>query len=320
MALDEARVRSRRRASAPPDRSAGRTRTPAPLGGRRLARPACAARATGRSRRPAPHAAPTARARGRAPGAAAGPEQLRRHRRRLVGMLAGGRAGCSCRARGDRASSTCRRCSSDHYAALGVDQRSARKLAAERGIIFDRNGHDLALSVPQQTVWADPRVVNDPAELRGAARAARRRRPGELATRLAQTDKAFVYVARKVETRPRCRVAALELAGVGLVPETKRYYPAGARRAGARLRRHRQRRSRRARVAVRGRAWPGARGARRRARPHRPRAPRRQRAGRRGRARWPTSCSRSTSRSSTRPSGARRGGRPRSKAKGGWRS
>ena len=33
------------------------------------------------------------------------------------------------------------------------------EMPASRGRIFDRNGAELALSVRQQTVWADPRLV-----------------------------------------------------------------------------------------------------------------------------------------------------------------
>ena len=52
------------------------------------------------------------------------------------------------------------------YAALGASQRVRPvALAAERGSLFDRNGADLALSVPQHTVWADPRLVSDPQPL-----------------------------------------------------------------------------------------------------------------------------------------------------------
>ena len=36
-------------------------------------------------------------------------------------------------------------------------------LPADRGAIFDRNGYELAISIPQTTIWADPRLVLDPA-------------------------------------------------------------------------------------------------------------------------------------------------------------
>jgi cell division protein FtsI (penicillin-binding protein 3) len=115
-----------------------------------------------------------------------------------------------------------------HYARLGLDQRVATlPLAAERGSIFDRNGTDLAVSVPQQTVVADPRVVHDPdgdaaklAPVLGVDRAT-------LRARLAQHDRAFVYLARKVDDATVARVKALGLGEVSFVPESKRFYPAG---------------------------------------------------------------------------------------------
>lgn len=116
----------------------------------------------------------------------------------------------------------------DHLAALGLRQRvHTVTLAAERGSIFDRNGNDLALSMPQRTVYADPRFVKDPAGY--AARLA----PivgvdaGALAARLAQRDKEFVYVARKVDDATAKQVKALRLPGVGFVAESKRFDPAG---------------------------------------------------------------------------------------------
>jgi cell division protein FtsI (penicillin-binding protein 3) len=114
----------------------------------------------------------------------------------------------------------------EHYAELGAGQRlRSVELAAERGSIFDRNGNDLALSVPQQTVWANPRVVRDPAgyaaklaPLVGADEAG-------LGSRLADRTKGFVYVARKVDDATALKVEALGLAGVDFVRETKRFYP-----------------------------------------------------------------------------------------------
>lgn len=117
----------------------------------------------------------------------------------------------------------------EHYAALGADQRVRTvELAAERGTIFDRDGYDLALSVPQQTVWANPRVVSDPAAYAAALAPLVGGDEAELTARLADRTKGFVYVARKVDDVTALKVAGLGLSGVDFVPETKRFYPDGS--------------------------------------------------------------------------------------------
>ena len=89
----------------------------------------------------------------------------------------------------------------DRYAQLGLDQRVRKvQLAAERGSVFDRNGHDLAASVPQQTVWANPRVVTDPAAYAAQLAPIVGGDEASLRDRLSQHDKGFVYVARKVDS------------------------------------------------------------------------------------------------------------------------
>ena len=114
------------------------------------------------------------------------------------------------------------------YKAAGLKERVRTvNLAAERGSIFDRNLNDLALSVPQHTVYADPRVIKDPAT------AAARLAPvvgvdqGDLRDRLALHEQAFVYVARKVDDATVAKVRALKIPGVGFVAESKRFYPGG---------------------------------------------------------------------------------------------
>lgn len=113
------------------------------------------------------------------------------------------------------------------YSALGETQR-IREVAqpAERGSIFDRNGRDLALSLQQRTVWANPRLIADPmhhalvlAPILGVDQA-------ELHRRLSR-DAAFVYLARKVDDAVADRVASLDLEGVSFIEEPERFLPAG---------------------------------------------------------------------------------------------
>ena len=119
--------------------------------------------------------------------------------------------------------------SRSQYSRLGLDQRlRTMELAAERGSIFDRNGSDLAVSVRQQTVWADPRVIDDPIGYAAELAPVVGVDENDLRIKLGQRDKAFVYVARKVDDETADRVRALNLPGIDLVPESERFYPSNA--------------------------------------------------------------------------------------------
>ncbi len=120
----------------------------------------------------------------------------------------------------------------DRYVALGDDQRFvSRELPAARGSILDRGGQVLAVSVDRPTLFADPRLVTDPAGYAEVLAPVLRQDPAVLHDRLRAgvvEGKAFVYLARQVD--PPVAEAALELglAGVGSYDEPWRAYPAGA--------------------------------------------------------------------------------------------
>jgi cell division protein FtsI/penicillin-binding protein 2 len=115
-----------------------------------------------------------------------------------------------------------------HLRSLGLGQRVRTvTLAAERGSIFDRNGIDLAISVPQTTIVADPHVIRD------GERYAAKLAPivvvdqESLAARLSDRASRFAYVARKVDDATVERVKKLGLPGLSYLPESKRFYPSG---------------------------------------------------------------------------------------------
>ncbi|MDQ4005964.1 MAG: penicillin-binding protein 2, partial [Actinomycetota bacterium] len=114
------------------------------------------------------------------------------------------------------------------YTELAEAQRVRRvSLPAERGTIFDRSMNELALSLPASAVYANPQLIDD-------RRAASERLADALAMppqeidRLLQADAPFVYLARRVDMRTAKRVDGLGIAGVGLLDESKRYYPGGS--------------------------------------------------------------------------------------------
>ena len=54
---------------------------------------------------------------------------------------------------------------SERYVAIGANQRmKTEKVVAQRGSILDRNGVDLAVSVPRRSLIANANYVNDPVQ------------------------------------------------------------------------------------------------------------------------------------------------------------
>jgi len=118
----------------------------------------------------------------------------------------------------------------EQYTAFGTSQRFQKiTLPAERGSIFDRNGNDLAVSLPQPTILANPSLIKHPLEVAAALSgplaldvAGR----DALAERLA-ADTEFAYVARRVDERVATSVADLDLPGISFIEEPERFAPAG---------------------------------------------------------------------------------------------
>lgn len=112
------------------------------------------------------------------------------------------------------------------YAAFGASQRVRPVvLPAERGSIFDRAQADLALSVQQHTVWADPRLVSDPQREADALAPILAIDRDVLLRALTTPDKAFVYLARQVDDATTQKVKDLKLDGIAFLAESKRFNP-----------------------------------------------------------------------------------------------
>ena len=118
--------------------------------------------------------------------------------------------------------------SRSHYATLGLDQRlQSDTLNATRGSVFDRSGHELAISVPRETIYADPRLITHPAEVAAALAPVVGVDEMTLRVRLSQPNSQFQFVARKVEPDVAAAVRKLAITGISSYPEPKRYYPSG---------------------------------------------------------------------------------------------
>lgn len=106
--------------------------------------------------------------------------------------------------------------------------RRAMTLEANRGVITDRNGEPLAISSPVQTIWASPADMEPvpPAKLRELARLLDMA-PEELAAKLSDRKREFVYLKRQISPELANKVMALAIPGIAKQQEFRRFYPAG---------------------------------------------------------------------------------------------
>lgn len=101
-------------------------------------------------------------------------------------------------------------------------------LPANRGRILDRNGQILASSVPAPSIWAIPEDVTlEKGQLQQLAKLLEMP-AADLAKKLDDEDKTFVWLKRQVDASVAKQIAALDIKGIYQRREFKRQYPEGA--------------------------------------------------------------------------------------------
>ena len=108
-------------------------------------------------------------------------------------------------------------------------QTASVVLPAQRGAILDRNGSELAVGKPAQTVFATPYLLDEPKAaarvLCEALQITKKRERRALEKELARHGRGFAYVARQVDPLLAKAALALDLPGVGAYAEEERSYP-----------------------------------------------------------------------------------------------
>ncbi|HBF43111.1 MAG TPA: penicillin-binding protein [Desulfobacteraceae bacterium] len=98
------------------------------------------------------------------------------------------------------------------------------KLPPKRGIIYDRKGDELAVSVEVGSVYAHPNRIKEKAKTaRQLSRSLGERRSKIFG--LLKKKRSFVWIKRKIPPNLARRIKKLDLVGVGVTAETRRYYP-----------------------------------------------------------------------------------------------
>jgi cell division protein FtsI (penicillin-binding protein 3) len=97
-------------------------------------------------------------------------------------------------------------------------------LKPKRGPIVDRHGLVLAVSSGVESVFADPRRMTDPGAVAARLAPWLGERAADLQERL-ETDRPFLWLKRKLPPAAVQPIRALGLPGIGVLPESLRFYP-----------------------------------------------------------------------------------------------
>ena len=103
-------------------------------------------------------------------------------------------------------------------------QQRTEEVSAKRGIIYDRQGRELAMSISVDSVFAVPTEMPNPTSTISLIARITKQDPRELLARC-RGEKTFCWLARKPEPEISARIHSLNLRGVYFQKESKRYYP-----------------------------------------------------------------------------------------------
>lgn len=103
-------------------------------------------------------------------------------------------------------------------------QQRTIEVAPKRGVIYDRNGQELAMSVRVDSVFAVPSEIPDQATAATLLANVLGTDSAEILTRL-KSSRAFCWIARKLDAPTSERIRALNLRGIYFQKESKRFYP-----------------------------------------------------------------------------------------------
>ena len=127
---------------------------------------------------------------------------------------------------------------SERYAKLAVEQQTRDvPIPAKRGIIYDRNGKELAISAVTSSIWARPGVVKSSADKEKSQENLEKTAStlaeilgmdkNEVLQTISQ-NRSLVKVAKYVDKEKADKIREAGLKGVEIAEDVKRYYPMGA--------------------------------------------------------------------------------------------
>ncbi|MEZ5498562.1 MAG: penicillin-binding transpeptidase domain-containing protein [Steroidobacteraceae bacterium] len=101
-------------------------------------------------------------------------------------------------------------------------------ITAHRGTITDRFGEPLAVSTPVDSLWADPQKLALASDQLPRLSKTLHRDNTELTRRVTSNlGREFIYLARHLQPADAARVMRMQIPGIDVMREYRRYYPSG---------------------------------------------------------------------------------------------
>lgn len=113
---------------------------------------------------------------------------------------------------------------SDYLARARRQQQRIVEVSPLRGVLYDRNLHEMAMSISLDSCFAVPAEISDPAMVARLLAGVLDVDAEEIKTRLGGS-RSFVWIARKLDPEKVERIQALNLRGVYFQKENRRFYP-----------------------------------------------------------------------------------------------
>jgi len=101
------------------------------------------------------------------------------------------------------------------------------KITPRRGVIYDRYGKPLAISVPSQSLFADPYRVKQPYYVAKKLSSVLKLKRKLILSKLLNTQKRFVWIKRHLSEQELVKIKSFKLEGLHFLKESKRFYTKG---------------------------------------------------------------------------------------------
>ena len=103
--------------------------------------------------------------------------------------------------------------------------QSTIQIEPRRGVIYDRNGRELAVSIPVQSVFADPKIIKNRRQVAKQLAPVLGVSRESLLVKLKDKEKRFIWLQRRLSEESAVQIKKMAIFGIGFVEEWKRIYP-----------------------------------------------------------------------------------------------